>query len=200
MRKKGDYILEENNKENEIEVENEHTSENKIKKMIFDWVIPIAVACAIALLVNKFVVFKAQIPSASMVPTLNVGDQLFASRVYNLEKLKRGDIIVFNFEPKNELFIKRLIGLPGDTVTIKEGKVWVNGEELQEDYVKNPEKTDGVYNVPEGKYFFLGDNRSNSDDARRWQTEYGITYIDGKQIKGKAQLKVYPFSDFGTIK
>lgn len=186
--------MEEKNKEIEIGMK------NKLKKILFDWLIPIAIACIIALLVNKYVIFKAKIPSASMVPTLNVEDQLFATRVHNLNNLKRGEIIIFYFEPRDELFIKRLIGLPGDTVTIKEGKVSVNGEELKEDYVKNPEKTDGVYNVPEGKYFFLGDNRANSEDARKWQSDYGMTYVEGKDIKGKALLKVYPFSNFGLIK
>ena len=171
-----------------------------MKKIFFDWAVPVAIALSVALLINKFLIFKVEIPSSSMVPTLNVGDQLFASRVYNLEKLERGDIVIFNFKPKDELFIKRLIGLSGDTVEIKAGKVWVNGEEIQEDYVKHPESTDAVYEVPEGKYFFLGDNRANSEDARKWQAHgYGITYIDGADIQGKAQLKVYPFSDFGTI-
>ena len=109
--------------------------------------------------------------------------------------MKRGDIVVFNFKPKDEVFIKRLIGLPGDNITIKAGVVYVNGEKLEEDYVKNPEVTDGVYNVPEGKYFFLGDNRAISDDARKWQNEYGITYIDEEDIQGKAIIKVWPLKD-----
>lgn len=171
-----------------------------LKGIFFDWVVPVVIALAIALLINKFLIFKVEIPSKSMVPTLNVDDQLFASRVYNVNNLERGDIVIFYFKPREELFIKRLIGLPGDTVEIKLGKVWVNGEEIQEDYVKNPQSTDGVYNVPEGKFFFLGDNRANSDDARKWEADgYGITYIDKSDIKGKALLKVYPFRDFGAI-
>ena len=174
--------------------------ENMCKRIFFDWVVPIVIALVIAKSINKFLIFKVEIPSISMVPTLNVDDQLFASRVYNVDNLKRGDIVIFNFIPRDELFIKRLIGLPGDTVEIKSGKVWINGEELQEDYVKNPENTEGVYNVPEGKFFFLGDNRARSEDARKWQEKgYGITYIDSAEIKGKALFKVYPFSDFGTI-
>ena len=206
--------IEEDNKEvNNIEennIEENNIEENNIggkkpilmfaKKVFFDWIVPIAIALIIALLINKYLIFKVEIPSGSMIPTLNKDDQLFASRVHNVDNLERGDIVIFYFKPKDELFIKRLIGRPGDKVEIKSGKVWVNGDEIQEDYVKNPEVTSGVYNVPEGKYFFLGDNRADSFDARKWQSAYGFTYIDESDIKGKALLKVYPFSDFGTIK
>lgn len=183
--------MEKNKKEKDIE---------KYKKKILDWVVPIVIAVIIALVINKFLIFKVKIPSSSMVPTLNVEDQLFANRVYNVDNLKRGDIVIFYFKPEKNVYIKRLIGLPGDTVEIKAGKVWVDGEELQEDYVKNPEETDGIFNVPKGKFFFLGDNRAVSNDARKWQIKYGITYIDGEDIQGKALVKVYPFSDFGIIK
>lgn len=173
----------------------EKSTKKNIIKAILEWIVTIAIALIIAFLINKFVVFKVRIPSESMVPTLNVGDQLFVSRIHNVQSLKRGDIVVFNFKPKDEVFIKRLIGLPGDNITIKAGTVYVNGDKLEEDYVKNPEATDGVYNVPEGKYFFLGDNRAISDDARKWQNEYGITYIDEGDIQGKALIKVWPLKD-----
>ena len=82
--------------------------------------------------INKsvFVVFKVKIPSESMVPTLNVGDRLFVTRVYNPENLNRGDVVVFYSEEKNECIIKRLIGKPGDKIVIKDGVVTVNGETL----------------------------------------------------------------------
>lgn len=176
---------------------------NPVLGFIIDWGVPILIAVVLALLIRTFIFFKVEIPSTSMVPTLNVSDQLFATRVHNLDSLQRGDIIVFNFPPEDKLYIKRLIGLPGDHIEIKEGgKVYINGEETTEDYVKNPDPTivNVTYDVPEGKYFFLGDNRKVSFDARRWDEKYGITYIDGSEIKGKAQLKVYPFSEFGSIK
>lgn len=173
---------------------------------ITDWVVPIVIAIVLALLIRQFVFFKVKIPSTSMVPTLNVGDQLIATRVYNLDNLKRGDIIVFNFTPEDKLYIKRLIGLPGDHIEIKNNvDVYVNGEKLEDSYVKNPDPYNEnapvlTYDVPYGKYFFLGDNRAVSFDSRRWDSKYGITYIDGSEIKGKAQIKVYPFSEFGSIK
>ena len=81
----------------------------------------------------------------------------------------------------------------------------MNGEKLEDSYVKNPDPYNEnapvlTYDVPDGKYFFLGDNRAVSFDSRRWDSKYGITYIDGSEIKGKAQIKVYPFSEFGSIK
>ena len=95
-----------------------------------DWIVPIVIAVILAILINRFLIFKVKIPSESMVPTLNVGDRLFVTRVYNPENLKRGDIVVFYSEEKNEDMIKRLIGLPGDKIVIKDGTVIVNKGKL----------------------------------------------------------------------
>lgn len=161
-----------------------------------EWIVPIVIAIILAFLINKFLIFKVKIPSESMVPTLNVGDRLFVTRIYNLEKLKRGDILVFHSEEKNEDMIKRLIGLPGDIIVISDGIVTVNGETLDEDYIGTADNYSGEFTVPEGKYFFLGDNRYWSLDSRYWEEPY----IDGSEIKGKAQVKIYPWKDFGKIK
>lgn len=167
------------------------------KKSLFsDWVIPIGIAIVLAVLINKFVLYKVYIPSESMVPTLNIGDRLFVTRVYNPENLERGDIVVFDSQELKEKLIKRLIGLPGDNIKIENGKVFVNGTELKEDYIGTQDNFSGEFNVPEGKYFFLGDNRYHSSDSRRWNNPY----IDAKDIEAKAQVRVYPFSDFGWIK
>lgn len=170
----------------------------RVKKSNFfnEWIVPIVIAIILAFLINKFLIFKVKIPSESMVPTLNVGDRLFVTRIYNLENLKRGDILVFHSEEKNEDMIKRLIGLPGDIIVISDGIVTVNGETLDEDYIGTADNYSGEFIVPEGKYFFLGDNRYWSLDSRYWEEPY----IDGSEIKGKAQIKVYPWNDFGKIK
>ena len=170
----------------------------RVKKSNFfnEWIVPIVIAIILAFLINKFLIFKVKIPSESMVPTLNVGDRLFVTRIYNLENLKRGDILVFHSEEKNEDMIKRLIGLPGDIIVISDGIVTVNGETLDEDYIGTADNYSGEFTVPEGKYFFLGDNRYWSLDSRYWENPY----IDGSEIKGKAQVKVYPWKDFGRIK
>lgn len=169
----------------------------EIKKSNFfnEWIVPIVVAVILAILINRFLIFKVKIPSESMVSTLNVGDRLFVTRVYNPEKLKRGDIVVFHSDEKDEDMIKRLIGLPGDKVIINNGIVTVNGETLEEDYLGTIDTYNGEFEVPEGKYFFLGDNRYWSLDSRYWENPY----IDGSDIKGKAQIKVYPWKDFGKV-
>ena len=165
--------------------------------LLFDWLLPIVVAISIALAVNKFVLYKVYIPSGSMIPTLNVGDQLFVTKIYNTNKIKRGDIVVFKSEELNDQLIKRVIGLPGDEIEIKDGVVYVNGTALQEDYVKNEDKnSNGKFEVPEGKFFFLGDNRPVSLDSSRWSNPY----IDAKDIEAKALIRVYPFNQMGFVK
>ena len=160
-----------------------------------EWIIPIIAAIGIAFLINKFLVYNVYIPSESMVPTLNVGDKLMVTRVYDTNKIKRGDIIVFFSEELDEVLIKRAIGIPGDHIKIHDGIVNVNGEDIKEEYVKNNEEYDGDFDVPNNKFFFLGDNRNRSNDARRWINPF----IDASNIQGKARIKFYPFKDFGSL-
>lgn len=168
--------------------------ENK-KNFFYDWIVPVFIAVVLAILINNFLIFKVYIPSSSMVPTLNVGDRLLVTRVYNPEKLHRGDIVVFDSDELNETVIKRLIGLPGDSIRIDGTAVYVNGTKLDEPYVEYPMDSYGTYIVPEGKYFFLGDNRANSNDSRFWKNPY----IDGSKIQGKAQVRIYPFNNIGFL-
>jgi len=161
-----------------------------------EWVIPILSALIIAFLINKFLFFNVYVPTGSMIPTINENDKGLVSVIYNTNNMKRGDIIVFYSQEFSETFIKRLIGLPGDKIEIKNGIVFINGEQLQENYVKNKDKYNGTFNVPEGKYFFLGDNRPNSKDSRLWKNPY----VDSSDIKGKLQFRFYPFKDFGIVK
>ena len=160
-----------------------------------DWIIPIIIAVVLAILINRFLIFRVYIPSSSMAPTLNVNDRLLVTKVYKPENLKRGDIVVFNSKELDEIVMKRLIGLPGDEIRFDGTSVYVNGKKLDEPYVKNPMEFYGTFKVPEGKYFFLGDNRANSNDARFWKNPY----INGDQILGKAQVKIYPFNEIGFL-
>ena len=160
-----------------------------------DWIIPIIIAVILAILINRFLIFRVYIPSSSMAPTLNVNDRLLVTKVYKPENLKRGDIVVFNSKELDEIVIKRLIGLPGDEIRFDGTSVYVNGKKVDEPYVKNPMEFYGTFKVPEGKYFFLGDNRANSNDARFWKNPY----INGDQILGKAQVKIYPFNEIGFL-
>lgn len=167
------------------------------KNIFKEWGIPIICAIAVSFLVTKFLIFTAYIPSESMKPTLNVDDRLLVTRIYNRENIKNGEILVFkNLQVDDERLIKRVIGIPGDEISIKDGVVSVNGNVLSEEYVKYESSYTGEFKVPEGKYFFLGDNRSNSKDSRIWINPY----VDGDDIIGRAQIKIYPFKDFGFIK
>lgn len=185
-------------KEEKQDLDEIFKKENKKEEKSFfkEWIIPIAIALVIAVLINKFVIFKVYIPSESMVPTLNVEDRLLVTRIYDLDKIQRGDILVFYSDELQESLIKRVIGLPGDTISIKEGEVYVNQKLIDEPYIGEADKFNGNYQVPEGKYFFLGDNRWWSKDSRYWSDPY----IDGSKIEGKAQVKVYPFDEIGKIK
>ncbi|MBN1069112.1 signal peptidase I [Clostridium botulinum] len=171
----------------------EDSSKNSFIK---EWGLTIISAVVIGLLLWKFLIYTVWITSGSMIPTLEVKDRLVATRVHNPENLNRGDIVIFDSDELKEILIKRLIGLPGDHIEIKNGIVSVNGEQLVEDYVKNNEVYDRIFDVPEGEYFFLGDNRANSDDSRYWKNPY----IKSEKIQGKAKVKIYPISDFKVYK
>lgn len=169
---------------------------DNIKSFFKEWVIPIISALIIAVLINKFVFFNVYLPpSGSMIPTLNNYDRVIVSRIYNTDKLQRGNIIVFYSKELDERLVKRLIGIPGDEIEIKNGVVFINGAQLNEDYVKNNKAYSGKFKVPEGKYFFLGDNRAGSFDAREWENPY----IDSSNIEGKVVFRFYPFNDMGFI-
>ncbi|NFH68154.1 signal peptidase I [Clostridium botulinum] len=171
----------------------EDSSKNSFIK---EWGLTIISAIVIGLLLWKFLIYTVWITSGSMIPTLEVKDRLIATRVHNPENLNRGDIVIFDSDELKEILIKRLIGLPGDHIEIKNGIVSVNGEQLEEDYVENNENYDRIFDVPEGEYFFLGDNRANSDDSRYWKNPY----IKSEKIQGKAKVKIYPISDFKVYK
>lgn len=174
------------------------SSNTKNKSFFLDWIIPILAALLLATLIHQFLLFKIKVPTGSMMPTVEIGDQLFVTRIYNPNNIKRGDIVVFNSDELKEPLLKRVIGLPGEHVEIKsDGSVYINGNKLEEDYVKyQGGKTDMSFDVPSGKFLMLGDNRNNSDDARYWSNPY----IDGKDIEAKAQLTVYPFDRIGFVK
>lgn len=169
----------------------------KFKNFFKDYIIPILVAVILALIIRQFLFFKIMVPTASMYPTIKDNDQIIVTRIYNKNSLKRGDILVFKSDELNEELIKRLIGLPNDTIKIDEdGSVYVNGSKLNQSYVLNSGGKSGSFKVPEGHYFFLGDNRSNSLDSRYWKE----AYIDWKDIEGKARFVIYPFNRFGMLK
>ena len=182
-------------------METQPKDKTNFKSFFLDWILPIGIAIVIALLIKNFLIFQVTVPSSSMSPTIEEQDKFMIKKIYNLDNLKRGDIVVFESDELNDTLIKRLIGLPNDHIEIKDGVVSINGEVLEEDYVKYPsnssinKETDGTFDVPEGKYFFLGDNRANSRDSRYWKNHY----IDKSDIKGKVMFRSYPFDRFGKV-
>lgn len=168
-----------------------------VKNFLKDWIAPIGAAIVIAFLINRFLFFQVSVPSKSMYPTIKPGDRIIVTRVYNKEKLKRGDTIVFYSDELGETLIKRLIGLPGDKIKINDnGEVYINGKKIDEPYVVYNGGKGGEYEVPKGHYFFMGDNRANSWDSRYWKE----SYISEEDIKGEARFIIFPFNRFGTFK
>ncbi|MCY6371214.1 signal peptidase I [Clostridium ganghwense] len=166
------------------------------KKILKEWIMPIGIAVLLAFLINQFLFFQVSVPTKSMYPTIKPGDRIIVTRVYNKKSLKRGDIVVFYSDELQETLIKRLIGLPGDEVKIDNSRqLYVNGEKIEQPYVVYNGGVGGTFKVPEGKYFFMGDNRANSWDSRYWNQHY----ISESKIKGKARFIIFPFNRFGKF-
>ena len=161
------------------------------RNTVIDYAVIAIAAVVLAFLLQAFVVKPYRIPSPSMVPTLDVGDRVLVARfIYHFDKPSRGDIVVFRWPGDNKtVFIKRIIGVPGDTISLKDGRVYVNGQELDEPYVakdngqtqptdpapmmpgstmSQPWSLNQSYTVPPDSYFVMGDNRTASDDSRVW--------------------------------
>ncbi|MBU3136885.1 signal peptidase I [Clostridium gasigenes] len=170
---------------------------NKLKKNnIILFIKIILIAVVFTLLINKFFIFKANVPTASMAPNININDKLLVTRVYNLDTLQFGDIVVFYSKEFNEYMVKRLIGLPGDFISMDEGSLYVNGEYKRESYIQNVDDYTGKFKVPDEEYFFLGDNRLISLDSRLWDK----TCVNGQDIIGIVRFRIYPFKNIGSIK
>lgn len=172
---------------------------DKIKKFIKEWVIPLGLEVLAILFIIKYVIFLVNVPTGSMIPTIDEHSWLFARRVHNPEKaLSRGNVVIFDSEEEQKILIKRLVGMPGETVEVKlNGDVYIDGEKLDEPYVVNQENGyEGVFEVPEGHYLFFGDNRSGSYDARYWDNPY----ISEEDVIGEAGLTILPLRDFGFVK
>ena len=168
----------------------------KVKKEIFEWVKVFALAIVFAFIITQFIK-PTLVRGDSMYSTLEEGDYLIINRMsYKFKEPERGDIIVFESDlqqddgTKKDL-VKRVIGVGGDTVKIKNSKVYVNGEEIDEPYIGD-EITEGDIDtvVPEGSVFVLGDNRDISLDSRYDD----VGFINESDILGKVFLRLYPFN------
>lgn len=165
---------------------------SKIKQEAISWIKTILLAVVLAGAVNSFLIVNAEVPTGSMENTIMTGDHILALRTsYWFSEPEAGDVVVFRFpdDPTGKiLYVKRIIGAPGDTVEVAEGSVYVNGKALEEPYIREQTAGEfGPYTVPEGSYFMMGDNRNRSVDSRFWDNKF----VEENKILGKVVLRYY---------
>jgi len=172
-------------------------------KEIFSTVIYVLVVLAATYLVITFVGQRTQVKGSSMEPTLSDNDNLIVDKIsYRFKDPQRYDIIVFPFQYEEDTYyIKRIIGLPGETVQIDEnGTIFINGEELKENYGRevmlSPGRASEPITLGEDEYFVLGDNRNNSSDSR----DPSVGNIHRENIIGKAWVRIWPLRNFGVLR
>ena len=171
-------------------------------KELLSMLIYIGVVLGVTFLIITFVGQRTHVSGESMENTLDNGDQLIVDKItYRFRDPERFDIIVFPFHYKeNTYYIKRIIGLPGETVQIADGTIYINGQVLEESYGREVMQDPGIAAEPitlgEDEYFVLGDNRDQSSDSR--DPSVGLIHRD--EIIGRAWLRIWPLDSFGILK
>ena len=170
-------------------------------QQVLSWVLYSGGGVMLTFLIITFIGQRTKVIGHSMMPTLSDGDNLIVDKIsYRFRDPERFDIIVFPYQyEENTHYIKRIIGLPGETVQIIDSKIYINGEVLEEDYGAEPIADPGLAAEPitlgEDEYFVLGDNRNHSTDSRF--ADVGL--IKRSDITGRAWIRIYPFNKFGAI-
>ena len=198
----GDFQAEGENSEQEEQIEKEEkkTSAGRARgvlRELFSWVMVVVCAFVLAFVITRYVIIKAEVPTGSMISTIQINDRLIGNRLaYLFSDPKRGDIVIFPYpDNEKETYIKRIVGLPGETLEIIDGVLYIDGEVYEEPYLNEPMKGScGPFLVPEGHYFMMGDNRNNSWDSRYWTNHY----VAKDKILGKAWLRYEP--SWGLLK
>ncbi|PKN02769.1 signal peptidase I [Candidatus Dojkabacteria bacterium HGW-Dojkabacteria-1] len=173
-----------------------------VGSFISSFIETVVVALVLAVVLYLFIMTPHEVVGNSMHPTYKNGEYLMANKItYRFTEPQRGDVVIFKYSDTQD-FIKRVIGIPGDEVMIKDGSIYINGDKLNEgNYLADSVITNGgsyihegqSITVPEGQYFVSGDNRPNSSDSR----EFGP--ISKERIKGKAWIVYFPFSEFRLV-
>lgn len=179
------------------------SASSQVWKNVRENFILVAIALTLALFIRTYIAEPRFIPSDSMVPTLHTGDRLVVEKVsYHFHPPHFGDIVVF--QPPKELqrrgytkdqaFIKRIIGQPGETVAVSKGKVYLNGQPIEENYIAEPPILPfPTVQIPPNQFFVMGDNRNDSNDSRYWG------FLPTENIIGRATFRFYPFDRIGVI-
>ena len=172
----------------------QEVDKQEIMKEVISWTKTVVFAVVFALCITQFVIVNAKVPTGSMMDNIMPNDRIVAFRLsYIRSKPERFDIVVFHYpDDRRQLYVKRVIGLPGETVTIKAGKVYIdnNTVPLDDSFIRTKpyEEDFGPVTVPEGSYFMMGDNRNNSADSRVWINKFVVQ----KDILGKVLFRYFP--------
>ncbi len=176
---------------------------NKVLKEVLSTSLYLLIVLCLTYIVIHFVGQRTQVSGGSMETTLSENDNLIVDKLtYRFQEPKRFDIVVFPFQyAKDTYYIKRIIGMPGETIFIdEEGSIYIDGEILEEDYGKEVIKDAGRAYEPitlgEDEYFVMGDNRNNSQDSR----DPSVGNISGKDIIGRAWIRIWPLNKFGILR
>ncbi|PKM82629.1 MAG: signal peptidase I [Firmicutes bacterium HGW-Firmicutes-14] len=182
----------------------DEASENKSEQipgggyLFGDIIESVAIAVVLAVIIRVFLFQPFYIPSASMEPTLVAGDRIIVSKInFRFTDPARWDIVVFKYpvDPSKD-FIKRIVGMPGETLQIRDSRLYINGEVVEQPFLP-PDLRYGDFGpvkITESQYFVMGDNRNNSDDSRVWGT------LPKDNIIGKALIKYWPFERMGLLR
>ena len=177
------------------------TVKERIIKELKEWVPYICIALVLSFLITRYVGQRTRVDGVSMENTLHNEDQLITDKIsYRFTDPKRFEVVVFPYAQDKKIhYIKRIIGLPGETIQIKDGYIHINGERLEEDYGNEHIMHSGSATTPleigEDEYFVMGDNRNNSKDSR----DELVGLIKRKDLLGKAWVRVYPFDQIGVV-
>ncbi|MDO4731956.1 MAG: signal peptidase I [Bacillota bacterium] len=181
--------------------ENTDQKEKSFGKWFKEVFLVFLLAVVVALCIKTFLVDTRVVPSSSMYPTIEVGDRVLVNRLFRIlgKEPQRGDIVVFKAPEEmdeNSDLIKRVIGLPGDSILIREGQLYINDVPLEEEYLNEAPAYDyGPVTVPENCYFMLGDNRNRSIDGHLWKEPF----IPFEDIKGEAFCRYWPLDRIGEL-